>query len=41
MVVTKEHVAKAYELLWDLLEVWEYPLYVARKRKLLEIAEDE
>ena len=41
VIVTKEHVAKGYELLWDLLEVWEYPLYVARERKLLEIEEDE
>lgn len=28
---------KGYELLWDLLEIWEYPLYVARERKLLEM----
>ena len=39
--VTKDHIAKAYELLWNLLETWEYNLYVARERKLLEIGEDE
>jgi len=39
--VTKEHVAKAYELLWGLLEEWEYNLYVGRERKQLEIGTDE
>ena len=39
--VTKEHVSKAQELSWNLLEAWEYNLYVARERKTLEIAEDE
>jgi predicted transcriptional regulator len=39
--VTKEHVVTAHELLWNLLEAWEYNLYVARERKMLEIAEDE
>jgi DNA replicative helicase MCM subunit Mcm2 (Cdc46/Mcm family)/predicted transcriptional regulator len=39
--VTKEHVSKAQELLWNLLEAWEYNLYVAKERKMLEIAEDE
>ncbi|MCW4046176.1 MAG: hypothetical protein NWE99_01240 [Candidatus Bathyarchaeota archaeon] len=39
--VTKDHVSKAQELLWNLLEAWEYNLYVARERKTLEIAEDE
>ncbi|MBM4401081.1 MAG: hypothetical protein FJ045_03935, partial [Crenarchaeota archaeon] len=34
-------VSKAQELLWNLLEAWEYNLYVARERKMLEIAEDE
>jgi predicted transcriptional regulator/DNA-directed RNA polymerase subunit RPC12/RpoP len=39
--VTKEHVVRAHQLLWNLLEAWEYNLYVARERKMLEIAEDE
>jgi DNA replicative helicase MCM subunit Mcm2 (Cdc46/Mcm family)/predicted transcriptional regulator len=39
--VTKDHVSKAQEILWNLLEAWEYNLYVARERKTLEIAEDE
>jgi predicted transcriptional regulator len=39
--VKKDHVSKAQELLWNLLEAWEYNLYVARERKMLEIAEDE
>ena len=41
VIVTKEHVVRAHELLWNLLEAWEYNLYVARERKMLEIAEDE
>lgn len=41
VIVTKEHVSKAHELLWNLLEAWEYNLYVARERKMLEIASEE
>jgi len=35
--VTKEHITKAYDLLWGLLEEWEYNLYVAGERKEIEI----
>ena len=41
VIVTKDHVAKAHEFLWNLLEAWEYNLYVARERKMLDIAEEE
>jgi len=41
VAVTKDHVVRSYEFLWTLLEKWEYNLYVARERKMLEIGEDE
>lgn len=41
VIVTKEHVTKAYELFWGLLEKWEYPLYVAKERKESDIEESD
>lgn len=39
--VAKEHVTKAYELLWGLLEKWGYNMYVANERKEFELEESE
>ena len=41
VAVTKDHVVRSHEFLWSLLEKWEYNLYVARERKMLEIEENE
>jgi hypothetical protein len=41
VIVTKDHVEKAHDLLWRLLEAWEYNWYVAEERGKLEIDAQE
>jgi hypothetical protein len=41
VVVLKEHVTKSYDLISNLLEAWELPMYVSSEKGLLEIADTE
>jgi DNA replicative helicase MCM subunit Mcm2 (Cdc46/Mcm family) len=41
VIVTKDHVSKAHDLLWRLLEAWEYDWYVSDERGKLDIDAQE